>query len=186
MGANLTGRMVGLAGKLGSGKSSVGHRLADALNAPLASFGAYVRSIADERALVHSREVLQALGEELLRTLGPLTFASQVVDSSGWKGQGPLVVEGIRHVDIVSALREGNRETPFLLVYLEVPEELRLSRLEARDRLSPSQVAVYESHSTESDVVSRLRQIADLVVEAGADVDTTVAAVLSGLATIDT
>ena len=59
---------IGVAGRIGSGKTTLAAELACQLACPQASFGEFVRSVAETRALVSTtdRTVLQDLGDELI------------------------------------------------------------------------------------------------------------------------
>ena len=181
----MSSRVVGLAGQIGSGKSSVARGLADALSCPVASFGDCVRGIARERGVDPVRENLQAIGQELLEMLGPASFIDRVLEGSRWDRRGSLVVEGIRHRTVAETLPSRVQPIPFFLVYLEVPDPLRRSRAITRDALSPGVLSQLEQHPTEREVRYAVRDLADVVISADADVAGTVASVTRAIASLD-
>lgn len=160
---------IGISGKLGGGKSSVAAQLADSLRCPLASFGDFVRRRARADGMAERREALQELGAALLETLGPREFATQVLETSGWASGQSVVVEGVRHPEIAMALKEIVLPIRFCLVYLDVPEADRLTRLAARDGLDPEEVDRLDRHSTEIGVTQDVKRMADHVIDAGRD-----------------
>ena len=174
-------QVIGLAGQIGSGKSSVGQGVASALECPLASFGDHVRRVASQRGLDHTREILQAVGEELINTLAAEEFVARVVADSGWVRTSGLVIEGIRHPHIAECVSTYVRPAAYSLIFLDAPRELRELRVRERDSISPTELSGIEKHSTERDVATRIRELADHVVPATADVQAAVSEVLKVL-----
>ena len=126
-----TNLIVAFAGRIGAGKSSVSAAFAEDLGWKFASFGGFVRKTATSRGMEHSRESLQAIGAEL-EAKDAAMFCRAVLDDAGWNAGEPVVVEGIRHVRILEALKSLVAPQPVFLVYLEAPEELRRARLQER------------------------------------------------------
>jgi dephospho-CoA kinase len=155
---------VGISGGIAAGKTSVALCLADALEAPFASFGNYVRAEAARRQLAADRHSLQEVGEGLITELGWDRFCRAVLDHGGVaEGSSSAVIDGIRHVDAFEALKSIASPTPFYLVFLDVPDELRSSRLEAGG-IPREEIALIERHPTERDVSDALRERASVVV----------------------
>ena len=96
-------------------------------------FGDYVRGEAKRRGIDEFLETLQAVGEGLVAR-GPETFCRAVLRQADWESGGPLVIDGIRHAEIVAALRAVLAPTEFRLVYISVAEDVRKTRLLRRDR----------------------------------------------------
>lgn len=155
--------IIAFAGRMGAGKSSVSAPLAADLKWKLASFGGFVRKIATNRGVEHTRESLQAIGEEL-EADDPTRFCRSVLDDAGWDAGESVVVEGIRHVSILNALKSLVAPQPVFLVYLEAPEDVRRTRLEERGAQEARSLSKAETHSTERDVISELPQLANLVL----------------------
>jgi len=177
--ANYPPVVVGLAGLIGSGKSSVALGLASILECPIASFGTYVRSIAEQFGKPDSREVLQRIGENLLVSPGELT--RKVLESSGWDHKKSLVVDGVRNSSVVTALRQEVAPLRFILVYLEVSEEVRRNRLAERDKLSVRDLERFDLHSTERDVPTLVRSLADIVLAADRQIKDTVDVLITAI-----
>jgi cytidylate kinase len=155
--------VLGFSGKRGSGKSTISQSVADALDWRRAGFGDYVRGEAKRRYLDESLENLQAIGEELV-TRGPETFCRAVLRQADWEPGDSLVVDGIRHAEIVAVLRAVIAPDQFRLVYISLAEDVREARLSERDNIPRGAGRGYDAHSTESQVES-LSRIADLVVD---------------------
>ncbi len=156
--------VIGLSGKLGSGKSSLASILADRSGWRRAAFGDYLRHLASQRRTGMDRASLQQLGDEQI-ALGWDQFCSNVLAYFNWKpGQG-LVVEGIRHIAAVDTLSSLIAPQRFFLVYLALEETLRRNRLIQRDgvdALFPS----LEGHSSEAQVTEALPRAAALILDA--------------------
>jgi len=155
--------IVGFAGKIGSGKTTISAAVAEALDWPRVSFGDYVRGVARERGLGESREVLQEIGASLVKN--PDEFCLSLLGQVGWKPGKNLVVDGIRHTKIMDALRRVTRPSRVFLVFVKVDERVRGKRL-LDDRDAGKQTAPeYEAHTTEADVKTVLPATADLMAD---------------------
>ena len=156
--------VVALSGRTLSGKSSVTRVLSERLGWPSVSFGDFVRAEAAERGLPDSREVLQDLGQDLISELGWEDFCVATLDNAGLDSKSaPCIIEGVRHVDALSALRSAFSPASVLHVHLDVSDELRAVRLEAAG-IPEVQGEEWEEHMTERDVAEILPEEADLRV----------------------
>ena len=172
---------VAFSGRLGSGKSTLAHEVSASLGWPLASFGGYLRLMAAFRGLPDTRETLQELGATFIAREGPRPFSEMVLRSAGWKLGQPIVIEGVRHASVASALRELTAPLPLVLVYLQTSEEIRLQRLERRSEKELTRLSSIEGHSTEADVRETLRGIADLLVDSDQELPLLVKSVIAAL-----
>jgi dephospho-CoA kinase len=155
--------VIGVAGGIGSGKTEFARLLAERLGGQCVSFGDFVRSKAAERGLEGSRAVLQELGERLIGEMGWREFTASAI--APWDRCRHLVIDGVRHLDAVLALRKTVAPATFRLVYLEVDVETRRSRLSERPSDAQA-LSTLDAHSTEQEVHSSLRSTADLVLNA--------------------
>ncbi len=162
--ASLMPQVIAFAGKIGSGKTTITTSLADALAWPRVSFGDYVRSVARERGLEETREVLQFVGTEILRA-DPRAFCNSVLANSGWKAGQNLLIDGLRHAETIKIISELTRAETLDIIFVKISEEVRLSRLKGREGSDPSYRALVEAHSSEAQVTSALADAADFVVD---------------------
>jgi hypothetical protein len=99
-----------------------------------------------------------------------------------------LVVDGIRHIEAMKALRQVTSPQQAVLVFLEVNDDVRHSRAIYRDRTSEVDLARADAHSTEAQRGTLIAGVADLLVDGAvpivAVVDEIIAFVNSGGATL--
>ncbi len=163
--------ILAFAGGVGSGKSTVSSAVARDLGWPRTSFGAYVRAKAQSRGLnPRAREVLQAIGEQLVKD-ECATFCSAVLSCPDWRRGQPLVVDGIRHVEVLEQIRRMVAPQEVQLVFIEVTDEERAARLQDRGLDDPAQLRSIEAHSTETQVRTVLPHMADKVVDGDRPLD---------------
>jgi cytidylate kinase len=153
--------VIAIAGRIGSGKSSISIILASELGWKRASFGDFVRSVAAKRGQEPCREVLQEIGAEL-EANDPSAFCKEVLASAGWRSGEAVVIDGIRHESILAILKKLVAPLPVFFVYLEAEDDTRKARVAQRERIEADLLPTVELHSTERDVISRLPDLADL------------------------
>jgi len=158
----VTAYVIGFAGSIASGKSTLSAAVARELGWVRASFGNSVRDEARQRGLDPvSREVLQALGAELIEA-GWRQFCWSLLQRAGWHPGQNLVIDGVRHVKAVETLRSQVNPATFHLIYLDVPDGIREQRLYERGIGLQEQRQVIDWHSTEIEVQTALAAIADV------------------------
>jgi dephospho-CoA kinase len=156
--------VLALAGKINSGKSTIGSIYARFYDCPYVSFGEYVRYITKQRGLPDVRENWQKVGEELFETDANL-FCRAVLAQADWKPGQSLVVDGIRHTKISDLLRDIVAPSRYVLTVVEVDEQIRKERLHREGFDQNDLIEHIESHSTESQIKTILPQIADFVID---------------------
>ncbi len=159
---NLAG--IGISGRIASGKTTFATLLASSLNCPRASFGDYVRTVARSRGFEDSRETLQQIGVEMIED-GWERFCRAVLAFGDWKPGQSVVIEGIRHKEAILRLRAIIAPVPTFLVYLTVPDSVRLLRMPVKYASDRENLSRVESHSTEADVRECLSEMADVVLD---------------------
>jgi dephospho-CoA kinase len=103
------------------------------------------------------------LGETLINN-GLEEFCRSVIKQAVWKPGQSLVIDGIRHHDVLNKLKEIVRPSSFVLVYISVNEDNRLRRIAQRDGLSQNEACKVDEHSTEKDTKLVLTQLADIKI----------------------
>lgn len=155
---------------MGAGKSTLAISLANSLGWLHTSFGDYVRSVADQRGAGQSREVLQQIGEELIST-SLESFTRAVVSRVPWQ-QG-CVVDGVRHMEVLAAIKQIVIPLPVFLVFIDIPEAVRKQRL--RDRgMTDQEIDSADHHEIEAQVRTVISEQADLHVDGLWEIQSTV------------
>lgn len=140
--------IIGIAGKMGSGKSFVAKQISEILNFPKYSFGSYIVEEARHRHLETDRETLQNLGEGLVKELGPEQFLKNFwLSTNNSKSQ---ILDGIRHVEIWKYIQTVSKKA--ILIYLDIDQATQLERLCARDKIEKEVALYYLQHPVEKNV----------------------------------
>jgi len=164
--------VVGLAGPIAAGKTTIALELATELGTPCVSFGDAVRRVAFERSLPTDRATLQDLGEELVES-GWEPFCRAVLAQAPWRPGQSLVIDGIRHLGAITTLRRLVAPSLLAIVFLEVSAEARRERLAARGT-TQQETLVADDHRSEVELRS-VREAADLVLPDTVDPRQTIA-----------
>jgi cytidylate kinase len=168
-------RVIGIAGQIGSGKTSLARELCKRLNAQKVSFGEFVCSEAIRRNIRPDRPALQELGEKLISELGAHNFVRQVLDTVDV--HSIMVLDGVRHIEIWQAICSIAPES--ILIYLDVPETTRINRLKNRDNLDDDTLGKAMSHPMEVNI-PLLKNLASIVFYES-PLDDMLSEVLSGI-----
>ncbi len=178
MDVRLKPAVVCFSSRMGAGKSTLASSLASSLGWPHASFGDYVRGVANQRGAGESREVLQQIGEELVST-NLEVFTRAVISRVGWeKG---CVVDGIRHVQVLRALRTIASPLPIFLVFVDIDESVRRQRLRQRG-MTDEEIDAADRHTIEDQVRKMLKEEADICLDGARDVPELVRDILTFIA----
>lgn len=156
--------VLGFAAPIEAGKTTVSTFVAERLSAPWVSFGGYLRRLAQEKGREVTRETLQDLGDELVRT-DVRAFCLNVLKQQPWRPGVPLVIDGVRHLEVFNALGEILAPAAEYLIYINVDrltQEKRLQRDELRHEKSLEEL---ERHPTERQVRTVLPDKAALVLD---------------------
>ena len=149
-------RTVALAGEMGSGKSAVAGHLRAAHGFQIRGFGDVVRAQARARGIPSDdRIALQDLGQELVETLG----AAWMVERVSQPPSSKLVIDGVRHVNVLDALVEGHPDLVF--VFLSADPESLDRRWHGRG--DTGERAVAAAHPVEAELAA-LYERASLVI----------------------
>jgi thymidylate kinase len=152
--------LIVLSGRTASGKSTLGKLAAAQLCGEFASFGGYVRTLATSLGLGDDRLTLQDLGQRRVEE-DVDRFVAGFLAYAGWAPGKVLVVDGLRHLSVLSALERVVGSNEVLLGHLDISDEERDRRLRARG-LSDEDIADIEKHASEIDVIRHLASRAAL------------------------
>jgi len=126
--------VIGVVGRIGSGKDELTKVLNRACEVPILSVGDIARELAYEQGLEANRENLHRISRQAFEEHGRDYFIEQVIERIEAEGWESVSITGIRTPRDVKLLRERFGRN-FLLVHVEVSDEtLRYERLKKRDR----------------------------------------------------
>ncbi|MCC5625994.1 hypothetical protein, partial [Nostoc sp. CHAB 5715] len=98
-------------------------------------------------------------------------FSRQVIAAAKWDGNSQLVIDGIRHVEALSAVCKIVSPIPLVLIYIDIDKTVQINRFKARDGLTENDLREYEGHQTELAVATALRQAANFIVDGNGPID---------------
>ena len=159
--------VIAVAGPIGSGKTTISRALSKQLDCKHISFGDYFRQLAIESGQDPTdRRLLQRLGARYVR-LSPERLCRDVLRNAKWRPKdGSLVIDGVRHKEVLEALRASVAPLRVSLVYIE--RDLARST-SALAQVGMENLALFDAHSTELQN-DALRSAADVVVSGDDDV----------------
>ena len=152
-------------GRIGSGKSTAVNFITEEFGFKAVSFGTYIRHMAALRGTPTTRGQLQDLGDCVFRSKGPSRFLEEALEHFGINSHDSVVFDGVRHLEILTAIRQAAEVT--IAAYLEVNQEERFRR--HRDRQasdwSLEKFLIVDSHPVEAGL-DMIVNHCDLVVNA--------------------
>jgi hypothetical protein len=156
---------IALSGRVGSGKHYIAEQLVVLLGYKYASFGRYVRHEALRRGRPLQLTELQALGDELIGELGWPAFVKNTLDQARVEpGEDAFVIDGVRHLDAYTTLKELVHPQPLILFFFDTTDERRHQRLRA-EGVDAGQLEQIEQHDTEEDVTDGdLMRVSDQIL----------------------
>lgn len=176
----MTPMVLTFAGKIASGKSTLSRQVATAWNWPWASFGDYVRAEAQRQGMdPNSRSVLQQVSDQILGR-GWHPFCRAVLETAQWTDGTTVVLDGVRHSEALTTLRDMVFPQRVALVFVTTPDVVREERLQGRGMVSEN-LQVSEHHASELQVHTTLINAADLIVDGTLAIDEATHVVLDWL-----
>jgi dephospho-CoA kinase len=158
----MTNLVIAFSGRISSGKTSLARAVAVRGHAKYASFGEYIREVA---AFIgrdaEDRKTLQEVGAFLASH--PESLCKKTLESAAYQPGSPLVVDGIRHVEVLNTLRSQVQPSELVLVHVMAPDSSVRRRLREGRNINDN-IKVLEQHSTEEQVNNALPLVADLIV----------------------
>ena len=142
--------IIGIGGKICSGKSFVAAIISKQYGFPVASFGSYLRFYCHEKKLSDDRENLQDLGEKFVKEK-PRQFLLDVIhhfigDSSS------IIIEGIRHKIILDLIKDVTKKS--ILIFVEADARTRYERYKQREteEINFEEFIVLDNHPVEKEI----------------------------------
>lgn len=133
--------IIGLTGRLGSGKGYAAAYLERRYGGVTFKFSAYLSQALDVMALENSRDNLVKLSEALRREFGEQVLSYALAKDAVASDAPVVVVDGIRRVDDLAALEPLPN---FALVAVEATPEIRFKRIAGRGEKTDEQGISYE------------------------------------------
>ncbi len=125
--------VLSFAAPIEAGKTTVSTGVATRLVAPRVSFGDYLKRLARDSGLEVTREVLQDLGDQLVNR-DVRAFCEEVLKQQPWQPGQPLVIDGVRHVEVLDSLAEILSPAKGYLIYINVDRTTQAKRLKTDER----------------------------------------------------
>jgi adenylate kinase family enzyme len=156
--------VLSFAAPIEAGKTTVSTSVAARLDVPRVSFGGYLRRLAQQMGLEVTREVLQDLGNRLVSD-DVRAFCDEVLKEQPWQEGRPLIVDGVRHIEVLDTLRDMLAPAEEYLIYIKVDRATQSKRLEHDELRHEKPLEELEQHPTEVQVRSKLPDRASLVLD---------------------
>lgn len=146
------------------GKTTLSNAIAEKLQAPRVSFSEYLQRFAAEHRKPVTRETLQEIGNQLLHEdLRGFCFA--VLKQQKWRSDAPLIVDGIRHAEVLEELRSIFTPAVVCLFFIKVDPQTQQKRLSEDELRHDLSLVDLEKHSTEQQVRKILPTKASLILD---------------------
>ena len=148
-----------ISGKIGSGKTTIGKMIANEIGGIHGSVSDFLKAELKKQGITTpTREQLQDLGVAYIEN-GWVEFASQTVKHIGRKKELPFVIDGIRHINFLNAIKMICWPAPVYEVVLHANDDTLQQHISIRG------AEVFDStHRAEGDLEGLLA-IADIVID---------------------
>lgn len=145
-----------LAGKAGSGKTTISRNLASQLDCDYVTVSDYLRTLCVHNS--PNREELQNKGNECI-SKGWASFVHDFMQYAKWDNDVSLIIDGIRHIPFMEMLRLFVYPVRPICVYLDAEEDVIQKRLNERGFEIIDQLSVSEGYN------EKMEKCADLVIQ---------------------
>lgn len=155
--------IIGIIGKIHSGKSTLAKELTEKLQIPIVSFGGYLKEFSIENGLSTDRESLQTLGNKRISD-DAILFINDVL--FGHHNTNIIIIEGIRHHSVLKSLNKIYNQSYF--IFLDVPFTERYKRYTNGYNPSTKNITIAEfdeidNHEVESEI-NNLKKECNLII----------------------
>ncbi|MFQ5815264.1 MAG: AAA family ATPase [Candidatus Hydrothermarchaeaceae archaeon] len=163
---------IGLAGRIGSGKTTISLHLQKEYGAREHRFSEILEDVLERLHLPHRREYLQKLGETLREEFGHDILVEALKRDLEEEKADTVVIDGVRYENEVEMLR---RLEENILVFISAPPELRYQRTVKRGTRGEAVISFEQFSANDEAVTEReldiVEQRADYVLENTGTVD---------------
>jgi dephospho-CoA kinase len=157
---------IGLAGRIGSGKTVVSKQLQEKYGAREHRFSEILEDILDRLHLPHRREYLQKLGKILREEFGQDVLVDAMRKSLEHEKAGVVVIDGVRYRNEVEMLRSLHKN---ILIFITAPPRLRYERTVKRGTRGEATITYNEFLANEKAATERelntVKREADFVLD---------------------
>lgn len=150
--------VIGVSGKINSGKTTIANFISERYHFNYVSFGNFLRNQAKMHGFKATRRVLQDLGQNFVES-DVDAFTKNVLYSNNWDGISSLVIDGIRHINVYKSIQNHITPLRFRLIYVATDDIIR------QERDKSSNINILENHPVERDTKADLIRVADLVID---------------------
>lgn len=155
--------VIGIVGKIGSGKDELAKVLSRSCGVPALSVGDVAREAAYEQNIEPNRENLHRISRQLIDEHGRDYFIEQIIRKIETEGLKSITITGIRTPRDAERLRQ-RFGRDFLLIHVDVSDEtLRYARLKKRKRLrDPETFSEFRIQEQEEELLFNLSETLDM------------------------
>ncbi len=152
--------VIGLCGRIGSGKTIVSEYLHKNYSASQRRFSQILMDILDRLYLPHDREYLQKLGAALRNSIGPDVIVNAFEKDIANEKNRIVVIDGIRYPNEVELLRKFENN---ILIYINAPAKIRYERCKIRGEKGEQDITFEEFMESENrETERRIDEIGDI------------------------
>ena len=164
--------VIGLSGKMGSGKTVVSDHLLDRYGAKQLRFSKILMDISERLHLPIKRKTLQKLGHGLRTSIGEDVLVNAFKEDIRDEKADLVVIDGVRYPNEVDMIHEFDNH---LILYIDAPQKMRYERCVKRGekgeaKISFEEFKVAESQATEAHL-DELKLLVDNVLENTGSID---------------
>lgn len=159
------GVVVTLSGAIGSRRSDLASKLEERLGWPRVKFSDYIKAmIGADGGEPENRTQLQSYGQKLVQNRLQEFVDGVLAMAPDWRRGGDLIVDGLRHVEVLLTLKQKVAPSRMLYVYVSV-DPLRREE-DAKNRgIAEQMLYRYDRDLTEAQLARILPAYADLKVD---------------------
>jgi dephospho-CoA kinase len=164
-------QVLGLVGRIGSGKTAVSEYLQDKYGAKEHRFSQILMDILDRLNLPHERANLQKLGKSLRAELGEDVIVNAFKHDLEKDQSEMLIVDGIRYENEVEMLKEKNG----ILIFVTTSPEVRYERAVKRGEKGEATITFeqfLENEKAETEKhIEKIKDSADYIIDNSGTLD---------------